>query len=97
MHTFLDNFHQDRKYSAQTSSHQEELKREEKYLSVSYLQNDYLNLDSKSGFGRDSERAHTVNTRCTFCGDVNQSAEKCFKRIRQEKEKYRTAGHSYNR
>ena len=30
MHTFLDNFHQDGKYSTQISSHQAELRREEK-------------------------------------------------------------------
>ena len=29
MHTFLDNFHQGGKYSAQIASHQEELRREE--------------------------------------------------------------------
>ena len=31
MHTFLDNFHQGGKYSAQIASHQEELRREEKF------------------------------------------------------------------
>ena len=31
MHTFLDNFHQDGKYSAQIASHQAELRREEKF------------------------------------------------------------------
>ena len=51
MHTFLDNFHQGGKYSAQISSHQAELRREEKCtdqksLNISSLQNDYLNLDS---------------------------------------------------
>ena len=42
MHTFLDNFHQGGKYSAQIASHQAELKREEKFtdqksLNISYL------------------------------------------------------------
>ena len=32
MHTFLVNFHQSGKYSAKLASHQEELRREEKYL-----------------------------------------------------------------
>ena len=32
-----------------------------------------------------------------FCGGVNHSAEKCFKSIRQEKEKARSAGDSENR
>ena len=56
MHTFLDNFHQGGKYSAQIASHQVGLRREEtftdkKSLSISSLQTDYLSLDSSSGFG----------------------------------------------
>ena len=87
MHTFLDNFHQGGKYSAQTASHQVKLRREEtftdqKTLNVSSLKTDYLNLDSSSGSSRNSERAHDVQTKCTFCGGNNHSAEKCFKRIR---------------
>ena len=60
----------------------------QKSLNISLLQTDYLNLDSSSGFGGDSERAQAVQTECTFCGGVNHSAEQCFKRIRKEKEKY---------
>ena len=61
MHTILDNFHQGGKYSAQIASDQAELRREEKftdqkYLSISSLQTDYLNLESSSGCGRNSER-----------------------------------------
>ena len=90
MHTFVDNFHQNGKYSAQIASHHAELRREEKItdqksLNISSLQTDYLNLDSSSGFGRNSERANTVQKKCTFCGGTNHSAEKCVKRIRQEK------------
>ena len=53
MHTFLDNFHQCGKYSAQLSSHQAELRREEKYLdqkclNISSLQTDYLNLVNRN-------------------------------------------------
>ena len=64
MHTFLDNFHQGGKYSAQIASHQAELRKEEKMtdqksLNISSLQTDYLNLDSRSGFGRDIEREHS--------------------------------------
>ena len=60
MHIFLDNFHKGGKYSAQIAIHQAELRREEKftdrkYLSISTLQNEYLDLDSSSGFGRNSE------------------------------------------
>ena len=97
MHTFLDNFCQGEKYSDRIASHQAELKREEKFtdqksLNISSLYNDYFNLDSRSGFGRNSERANNVQTNCTFCGGTNHSAEKCFKRIRQKKEKYRADG-----
>ena len=84
MRTFLDNFQQGGKYSGQIASHQAELRREVKftdqtYLNISSLQTDYLNIDSSSGFGRDSERAHSVQIECTFCGGVNLSAEQCFK------------------
>ena len=102
MHIFLDNFHQGRKYSAQIASHQAELRREmfftdQKSLNISSLQTDYLNLDSRSGFGMNSERAHAVPTKCTFCGGVNHSAEKCFKRIRKEKGKARAVDVTSNR
>ena len=65
MHTFMDNFHQGGKYSAQIASNHEELRREEKFtdqksLNISSLQTHYLNLDSNSGFGINSERAHAV-------------------------------------
>ena len=74
MHNFLDNFEQDGKYSEST---------DKKSLNISSLKTDSLNLDSSSGFYRDSERAHDVQTECTFCGGVNHSAEQCFKRIRK--------------
>ena len=66
MHTFLDKFHQGGKYSAQIASHQAELRREENFtdqksLNISSLQTDYLNLDSSSGSGGNSERAHAVH------------------------------------
>ena len=90
MHTFLDIFHQGRKYSAQIASHQAELRREEEFtdqksLNISYLQTDYLNLDISSSFGRNSDRAHDVQKKFNFCGGNNHSAQKCFKRIRKEK------------
>ena len=94
MHTFLNNFLQGGEYSDQIASQQEELRREEKVtdqksLNISSLQTDYLNFDSSSCFVRNTERAHDVQTKCTFCGGNNHSAEKCFKRIRTEKEKAR--------
>ena len=54
-------------------------------------------MNSSSGFGRNSEKANTVLTKYTFCGGFNCSAEKCFKSIRQKKEKARAAGASENR
>ena len=61
MHMFQDIFHQGRKYSAQIAIHQAELIREErfndrKYLSISYLQTNYINLEIISGCGKNSER-----------------------------------------
>ena len=103
MHTFLDNFHQGGKYSAQIASHKAELRREEKFtdqnvLNISSLQTDYLNLDSSiSGSIRHKERAHSVQEKCTFCGGNNHSAEFFFKRIRKEKEKACAVDVSYNR
>ena len=63
MHTFLDNFCQGGKYSAQIASQQAELRKEEtftdqKSLNISSLQTDYLNLDSSSGYSSNSEIAH---------------------------------------
>ena len=84
MHTFLDNFHQGGKYSAQIS-HQAELRRDEKFtyqksLNISSLHTDYLNLDSRSsGSSRHSEIAHYVQAKCTFCVLNNHSAENASK------------------
>ena len=90
MHTFLDKFHQGGRYSAQIDSNQAELRREENVtdqtkLSTSALHTEYLNLDRRSGFGINSEIENIVQTKCTFFGGTNHSAEKYFKRIRQEK------------
>ena len=102
MHTFLDNFHQGGKYSAQIASHQAELSREENFtdkksLKISSLQTYYQNLDSSSCCGRNGDRAHAVHTKCTFCGGNNYSAETIFKRIRKEKEEARVVDALDNR
>ena len=73
MHTFLDNFHQGGKYSSQIAS------TNQKSLSISSLQTDYINIASSSGFGINSERANTFQTKFTFCGYANHSAEKIQK------------------
>ena len=92
MHTLLDNFKQGKKYSSQIASHQAELINEEKItdqkvLSVSSLQTEYLNLDSSSGCGKNSERANIFQKKCTFYGGANHYAYLFFKSIRKEKEK----------
>ena len=79
MHILLDKFHQGRKYSSQIAIHQADLIREEKltdqkYLSISSLQTDYLNIDSSSGSGKNSERENLVQKKCTFCGGAKHSA-----------------------
>ena len=80
MRIFLDNFFQRVKYTAQIAIHQAELRRVGKvtdkiYLSIIYLQNDYLNLDIRSGSGRNNWRANIVKTKCTFGGGANYSAD----------------------
>ena len=65
MHIFLDNFQQGGKYTAQIAIHQAELRREEhftnqKYLSITSLQNDYLNIDIISGYDRNNKRENIV-------------------------------------
>ena len=86
------NLHQGGKYSAQIASHQAELSKEgkftdQKYLSISSLQTDYLNLDRSSGCGKNSERENIVQKNFTFCGGANHSAEifsRVSKRIREK-------------
>ena len=84
MHTFLDNFEEGVKYSAQIAIHQAELRREEKFtdqksLKISSLQTDNLNLDGSSGFDRDSKRhmmfkqsAHFVEVLITMQNNVSK-------------------------
>ena len=75
----------------------EETFTDQKSLKISSLQTDYLNLESSSGSSRNSERAHAVQKKCTFCGGNNHSVKKCLKRIRKEKEKSRAIDVSSNR
>ena len=67
---------------------------DQKSLSISSLQTDYLNIDSSSGSGINNERAYLVQKKYTFCGGANHSTEKCFKTIRKDNGKYRVAGDS---
>ena len=82
---------------SQIAIHQAELRIEikcidQKYSSIKSLHTEYLNLDRSSGSIINNDRENIVQTKCTFCGGANHSAEKCFKRIRKDKEKARTAG-----
>ena len=61
MHILLDIFHQGGKYYAQIAIQLAKLRREgkctdQKSLSISSLQTDYLNIDSSSGCDKNSER-----------------------------------------
>ena len=47
--------------------------------------------------GINIEKENTVQKKCTFCGGTNHFAEKCFKRIRKEKEKSHAVESSDNR
>ena len=80
MHILLDNFYQCRKYTAQIASQQAELRKEEKitdqkYLSISSLQTDFINTDRSLGSGKNSERENIVQSKCTFGGGTNYSAD----------------------
>ena len=99
MHMFLDNFHQDVKYTTHIASHQTYLRREEKftdqkYLSISYLQTHYLNLDNISESGRNNEIENIVEETFTFCRGTIHPIEKCLKKIRKYKGKYCVDGDS---
>ena len=88
MHTFLDKFHQGGKYTSQIAIHQAELIIEEKYtnqkyLSISCLQTDYLNIEKNSGSVRNNKRENFVQEKITFCGGTNHPTDKCFKNIKK--------------
>ena len=62
-------------------------------MNISSLQTEYLNLDnSNSGSNKHNDKANSTQTNCTYCGPSNHSVEKCFKKIRKEKDKARSAG-----
>ena len=85
MQIFLDNFHKGGKYSAQKARQQTELRREEffdqKSLSISDLQIDYLNLDNAV---RNNEREIFSQSRCIHCGG-SKLTKKRFKQQIKEK------------
>ena len=71
---------------------------DQKCLNISSLQTEYLNLDSsQSSQGKHNEEANSAKAKCTFCGLTNHSVEKCFKKIRKDKEKARSDGASSNK
>ena len=69
----------------------EETLTDQKHLSISSLQTDYLNLES--GSGRNNEKENLDRVKCNFCGGSHQK-EKCLKKG-QDREKTRMAGDSY--
>ena len=50
-------------------------------------------MDSSSVFGRNSLIAKNAQKKCTFCGGAYKYVEKCFKKIRKEKEQDCAASH----
>ena len=67
-------------------------------MNISSLQIEYLNIDSsQSGSSKHNEKENSVKAKCTYCGLTNHSVEKCFKKIRKEKEKARSVGASSNK
>ena len=76
----------------------EEMYPDQKCLNISSLQTEYLNLDSSQySQGKHNEKANSAKAKCTYCGLTNHSVEKCFKKIRKDKEKARSAGASSNK
>ena len=59
---------------------------DQKSLSISSLQTEYINPYSSSGCGKNSERGNLVNTKCTCCGGANHYA-KTFSKISERKRK----------
>ena len=102
MHIFMDNFHHSGKYYDQLANHQAELRREgkftdQKYLSISFLQTYHINIYSRSGCGKNSERENLLQKKCTFGEGANHSADFFFESNRKEHEKSHAAGDSDNR
>ena len=68
---------------------------DQKCLNISSLQTEYLNLDSsQSGSSKHNEKENSAKANCTYCGLSNHSVEECFKKIRKEKDKARSASTS---
>ena len=67
-------------------------------MNISSLKREYLNIDSiQSGSSKHNEKANSAKAKCTYCGLSNHSVEKCFKKIRKDKEKASSAGTSSNK
>ena len=67
-------------------------------MNILSLQTEYLNIDSsQSGSSKHNKKAKSAQAKCTYCGFSNHSVEKCFKKIRKEKEKARSADTSPNK
>ena len=98
MHIFLDNFHQGGKYIAHIASHQAELRREgkctdQKYLSITSLQTDYLILTVVQVLVEITREQILFRQNELLVEVLTILQKKVFlKKIRKDKEKYRTAG-----
>ena len=65
----------------------------QKSLSISYLQTDYLNLDISSSSGRNNKRENIVQEKKLFV-DVLTILQRIFLKIMKDKEKYCVTGDS---
>ena len=48
---------------------------DQEYLYITYLQTDCLNIDGRSGSSRNNQGENIFQTKCTFCGGTNHSAQ----------------------
>ena len=92
MRTFLDNIHQGGRYSAQIASHQAELRREERFtdqksLSTSSLQTEYLNLERSSVLEK-IVKEETLFIKSTFLVEVLITLQKNVSKVSNRQSKH---------
>ena len=64
----------------------------QKYLSISYLQTDYLILDNSSGSGRNKDIENIVQENALFVNVITTQQRNILKKIRKDKGKDRATG-----
>ena len=102
MHKFLDNLHQVFKIFCSNSQPPGRVKEknvftDQKYLSISSLQTNYLNLGSSPGFGKIVKEKTLFRKSAPFVEVLITLRKILSKRSDRKKENFRAAGHSDNR